>query len=147
MIRVAHTRILKKYDDTIGDPKLPSRGFTWAALLLDRINFQKVEKMKKEQVRIYEKYLADLTQPFYRIIIPASDYGKLHAYPLGFSGPPDESLIRYLHARGIVVWFKFTDAPWSKRRGVLYLPLGFHIGETHIAYIAGYIRAWVGSPA
>ena len=142
LIRFAHTNILKKHDDIIGDRFVPTRGFGWASWFLDRFDFKRIERHKARQVTLYRTYLSALAHPFYGIRIPKQDYGKLHVYPLGFCKTPDPSLIRYLHRHGVVVWYKFPDAPWSKNRGVLFLPLGFHVTDAHIRHIAGHLSAW-----
>ncbi len=137
IIRFSHTRVLKRHDDIIGDRDTSSRGMPWIIPATHLFNFQKIEQRKEEQVKIYDRLLSHLTKPFYKIHIPTKEYKHLHVYPLGFNESPDEELIRYLHRHGIVVWYKFPDSPWSKRRGVLFLPLGFHIQKQHIQHIAG----------
>lgn len=133
----AHTYVLKKHDDIIGDSRVPYAGFPFILHIFDRFNFKKVENLKAQQVKLYERYLNPIfnKKPFYKICVSKEDYGKLHVYPLGYSLRPNVRLEQYLHKKGIVVWFKFPDSKWSKNRGVLFLPLGFHITERNIKYI------------
>jgi hypothetical protein len=134
--------VLKKHDDIIGDSRVPYAGFPFILNIFDRFNFHKVETRKTQQVRLYEKYLKPIftTYPFYKIRISKEDYGKLHVYPLGYSVTPNTQLEHYLYKKGIVVWFKFPDSKWSKKRGVLFLPLGFHITEPDIEYMGETLR-------
>jgi hypothetical protein len=133
----AHTYVLKKHDDIIGDSRVPYSGFPLILHIFDRFNFNKVEKLKTKQVKLYERYLNPIfnKKPFYKVCVSKEDYGKLHVYPLGYSIKPDIQLERYLHKKGVVVWFKFPDSKWSENGGVLFLPLGFHITERNIKYI------------
>jgi hypothetical protein len=140
----AHEKILRAHDEIIGDSYIPHPGLSVFLPLINRINYQKVTNQKQKQVRLYEKYLHPLfsKKAFYRIRIPESDFGLLHVYPLGFTIPPSKSLINNLHSLGIPVWFKFTDTPWSVRRSVLFLPLGFHLDEKQIQQVTGAILSW-----
>jgi hypothetical protein len=74
---------------------------------------------------------------FYLFPLLFSDYKHLHVYPLGVRASIEQQkkLLNYLHKKGIIVWLKFPDCPWSQRQQVLFLPLGFHIKETDITYI------------
>lgn len=138
LVAYAHEIILRKYDDIIGDEKKSQPGPRLMLPLINRIDTGKVEAMKKIQA---EKYIKELSKVFsgkyfYKMNIPVKDWGKLHVYPLGFNIRPKKELEEYLHKLGIIVWFKFTDCLWSKNKGVLFLPLGFHMDEGKISYIA-----------
>ena len=134
----SHEKILKSHDEIIGDSMNPHTGFSLYLPFIRRINYKKVEDLKRKQIELYEKYLAPLYsgKKFYHLNIPDSDFGLLHVYPLGYSASPDKSLITLLHSKGIPVWFKFTDTPWSQHRAVLFLPLGFHMNEDQIRSVS-----------
>ncbi len=133
----AHTTVLKKHDDLIGDKHIPQKSLPFVSTLSDWFNFEKIKNVKKHQVELYEKLFPN-KKPFYRIKIPISDYGSLHVYPLGVE-KNIHNLIPYLHNLNIIAWYKFADSPWSKQRKVLFLPLGFHITDRDIQFIADAI--------
>jgi hypothetical protein len=142
LIRYAHEVLLKKHDDLIGDRIPPSRGMFWSGVFADRFNFRKIEERKAIQAHAYAALLSQAPDRFYPIHIPVSDYGKLHAYPIGVIGKPDDSIITYLHSKGIIVWFKFPDATWCANRGIIFLPLGFHVDTQQIKYTTETIKSW-----
>jgi hypothetical protein len=140
----AHDYWLSLHDDIIGDSFIPQPGFSFFIPFINRINYKKISKLKITQVKIYNRLLKNLftSKHFYRISIPAKDFGALHVYPLGFKGPPDLALEKYLEQNHAPVWFKFTDTPWSRTRGVLFLPLGFHMHLGSICHLVNTLSAW-----
>lgn len=138
LVKWAHKSILKKHDDIIGDSALPYAGFSFILPFLDRFNFKKIEAVKSEQVQQYESSLRPLftSKDFYHISLPHKDFGKLHVYPLCFTRKPDSNLENYLQKNGVPVWFKFPESAWSQKRGVLFLPLGFHVSTQGIQLVA-----------
>ncbi len=135
---MAHEQVLRKHDEIIGNSFKPAKGIKIFKPLINRLNTEKIKAVKKQQV---EKYISELQEIFtkrwfYQVEIPESDRGNLHVYPLGFNLRPKKNLEDWLEAAGITVWFKFTDSPWSKNKGVLFLPLGFHMDENKIKLIA-----------
>lgn len=137
----SHTYLLKKHDDLIGDAHTPQRNFSFFGAISDWFDIQKIAQKKIHQVNLYEK-LFPTTQYLYRIQIQRSDYGNLHAYPIGVMGHPN-GLIEYLHSKGIIVWYKFPDSPWSRQQQVLFLPLGFHIRDIDIQCILLTIKQYI----
>jgi hypothetical protein len=145
MIIWAHDYWLGKHDDIIGDSFTPQSGFSIFTPLINRINYQKISRLKISQMDVYETALQPIykSKYFYHIDIPKNDFGNMHVYPLGFSGPPDMEFEKYLEDHGLPVWFKFTDTPWSENRGVIFLPLGFHMNERSIQYIKRTLVEWL----
>jgi hypothetical protein len=143
VVAFAHERLLKRHDDLIGDSRIPGRGLPIINRISCHFNYEKISALKTKQVGIYQKHFRSLFKNprFYKVNIPVSDYSHLHVYPLGVRGGPDEKLIKLLHSCGIPVWFKFTDVPWSQKRGVLFLPLGFHVSEEEIRSLAQILPA------
>lgn len=131
----AHTRILKAHDDIIGDSLEPHRGLFWIPWIHRFIDFKKVKQLKKRQVELY-------IQAFPHSHIPTVDYQHLHVFPLVMDLPSEQCqpLEQYLHGKGIIVWCKFPDSPWSKNKSVLFLPLGFHIKDQDIHFICKEIQ-------
>jgi hypothetical protein len=138
IVKQVHEIILKKHDDVIGDSLKPHPGMKIFLGLIDRINFKNIERVKERQVRLYIKYLNKLFQGeyFYQVKISEDDYKNLHVYPLGFKVKPSRKMEKAIQQAGITVWFKFPESPWSQDKGVLFLPLGFHIHDPQISYIA-----------
>lgn len=140
----AHKTLLYKHDIIIGD-NLSHRGNKIVALFSQWINFEKIERTKKEQVQWYEKAMKPLytrSTLFYKVKMKRSDYGKLHVYPVGLKQKVDKTFLSFLQENGIVVWTKFSDSAWAKKRDVLFLPLGFHVEKDHIKMIVKTLTAW-----
>ncbi len=140
----AHTNVLKRHDDIIGDT-LAHRGLWVVAWVAQWIQYETISRMKREQVKWYEKYLHVLygkSSPFYRISIKRREYGNLHVYPIGLKKKMDERLLTYLKQKNIIVWPKFADSKWAKKRDVLFLPLGFHMDKGNIKRITKALVAW-----
>ena len=130
----AHTKLLKRHDDIIGDSLIPQRSFSWIGNIGLWFNFPKIASQKSRQVALYQK----LTNNFYanrsiyfKITIPQTDYGSLHVFPLGLTRVPADFMEK-LHNKHFAVWCKYEDSPWARHQHVLFLPLGFHISEKEI---------------
>jgi hypothetical protein len=128
MVTWAHRNLLKKHDDVIGDRYIPQAGWSGFKPLIARIDYEKIQKIKIAQIRSYKKILAGLFKlnKFFEIKISPGDEKEMHVYPLG-------TTINV--SMNIPVWPKFEDVPWSRDKKVLFLPLGFHIGDKDILYI------------
>lgn len=144
LVSFAHNQILKAHDNIIGDSLHPQTGLSSMKPFISRLNYAKVAKLKNHQVSLYRKYFKEVFNlpNFYNVQIPQSDFGHLHVFPLGVLTSSLPELTDYLHARNIPVWFKFTDTPWSQRRGVIFLPLGFHISDHDIQKLSSLIYHW-----
>ncbi len=140
----AHTKLLKRHDDIIGNTA-SHRGIWVIAWMSQWLNREGLQKKKKEQVRLYEYMLKSVfrkSSPFYRINIKRGDYGKLHAYPVGLKGKTDEALLLFLKQKNIVVFPKFADSRWAVKHNVLFFPLGFHIHKEMIKHSVKTLTAW-----
>ncbi len=137
LMRFAHQVILKKHDDLVGDSCSGYLGWGVWRYLHSHIDYEKLCKLKEMQAKQY----AALFQPvfkqrsefFYQVSISVEDQPRLHVYPLGLRKPLSSDHLHWLHKQGVVVWPKFPDSPWAKSRGVLFLPLGYHISSADIA--------------
>jgi hypothetical protein len=140
----AHKNVLKRHDDIIGDT-VAHRGIWAVAWVAQWLQYEKIARMKREQVKWYEKYLHSLygkSSPFYRITIKRKEHGNLHVYPIGLKKKMDERMFSYLKQKNIVVWPKFSDSQWAKKRDVLFFPLGFHMNKGKIKRITKALTAW-----
>lgn len=141
IIQYAHEKTLKIHDDIVGDSDGGYAGALFIPYIHAFIHFDKIQQLKYSQVRLYERHLKDVlkTSPlWYQFHIPDSQKKDLHVFPLGINKNTNsicKKIESYLHTHGIVVWFKFPDSPWSKKRGILFLPLGFHISHDDIKHI------------
>lgn len=142
IIQFAHEKTLKAHDDIVGDSDGGYTGVTLIPHIHAHLNFKKIQQLKHIQIELYEQYLDKIltkNSSWYRIRIPEEQKKDLHVFPIGISKNNDPFLFqhieKYLHARGVIVWFKFPDSPWSKHNGILFLPLGFHIKKKDIYYI------------
>jgi len=142
LIRYAHEHILRAHDDVVGDSAGGYRGFFAVPFIHRYFNFTKIMKLKKKQADLYTHHLKQLTvkhPAWYAIDIPEHMKQDLHVFPLGRRGDHlQKEFMRiqtHLHKLGIISWFKFPDCPWSRKRGVLFLPLGFHITPRDIRFI------------
>lgn len=150
IIRYAHEKTLKIHDDIVGDSDGGYMGSAMIPHIHTFINFGKIQHLKYTQTTLYEKYMAGLLKKsplWYRFRIPEKQKKDLHVYPIGLKkGNMSDIFSRiesYLHSQGVIVWFKFPESEWSKTRGVLFLPLGFHIKPKHIVYIMNILKSAV----
>lgn len=140
----AHKKVLKQHDDVVGNTN-SHRGIWAIAWMAQWLNREALERVKREQTKLYEHMLRPLctkSSPFYHIVMKRSDYGKLHVYPVGLKKKADETLMAFLRHKNIVVWPKFSDSGWAKKRDVLFFPLGFHMNKGKIKRIAKALVAW-----
>ncbi len=148
LIIYAHESVLRTHDDLIGDSYGGYAGSALFKRIHRHVDFDKIEKIKEQQAILYDTLLHGLISRYpmwYRISIPKNDLGKLHVYPIGLDHPRLLLMMKYiqskLHTNGIPLWFKFTDAPWSEKHGVLFLPLGLHIHRKDITRIMEILNA------
>lgn len=140
----AHQRVLKGHDDIIGNSEVAHRGIGVFAWFAKWIHFAKIQRKKREQVFLYKKTMKGVYtkgSPFYPIRMKPSDYGKLHAFPVGLRGKMDERMAAYFTGKKIVVFPKFPESAWARKRDVLFLPLGFHIRKQDIKHIGQCMMA------
>lgn len=147
LIRYAHEKTLRAHDDIVGDSDGGYTGMTLVPHIHAYFNFEKIQKQKYAQTRFYEMYLEKVITDsplWYRIRITEEQKENLHVFPIGIKSPNTRVMFKrietYLHQRGIVVWFKFPDSAWSNERGILFLPLGFHITNRDIDHIMATLR-------
>ncbi len=143
IIRFAHKKILRAHDDIIGDSVYGYPGKPWDLFLYTFIDFARMERRKTSQVRQYERLLTKLPTGWRKLSIPKDDYGRLHVYPLVLTpvSPRRQKRIEaFLEKHGVPVWFKFPDSPWAKNRGVLFLPLGYHVSYNDLQKMCHLIR-------
>lgn len=147
LIRFAHTKILKKHDDVIGDSRAGHEGIWFIPFIHSFIHFQKIEQIKRNQA---ERYTHTLQKPYgtndnrYTIRIPEKDFGSLHVYPVGYrisQSVSHDTINSVFEKREFPIWTKFPDCPWSKRYAVVFLPLGFHVEYNEIDIVCRLINS------
>lgn len=141
LIRLAHERVLASHDNLIGDSRSGYAGNCLVPLIHAFLNFNKIKKIKHDQVSLYAKEIKSVIKKhpaWYEIKIPRHIKQDLHVFPLGLRRVRNSDVFvhvqSHLHEHNVISWFKFPDAPWSKKRGVLFLPLGFHITPADIRH-------------
>ncbi len=145
IVSFAHRVLLQMHDDIIGDSKTPHQGTRFFQMLADHMDVEKIGRIKERQAKLYEQLLEPLFERgVHRIGIRPDDYRELHVYPLVLAGQPDRNLEAHLRSRNMAVWFKFPDAPWSKDKSVLFLPLGPQINDREIKKLAQTLCEWLG---
>ena len=148
VVRYAHEKTLKVHDDIVGDSDGGYTGFSLIPHIHAFIDFEKIQRLKETQVRLYETYMPDVLKSspsWYQFQIADDQKKELHVYPIGLKKFDAEDISgrieSYLHKHGIIVWFKFPDALWCRKNGILFLPLGFHISPKHIRHIMNIIQS------
>lgn len=128
LVKHAHHTTLSIHDDLVGDSIRGNVGLPLVQTVHGHISFSKIRATKKRQVQYYLKNLLPLTRSKLNLTIPSisnDDLGELHAFPLianlNLANKIEESLMP------LNVWTKFPGCPWSKKKQVFFLPLGFHI--------------------
>ncbi len=125
--------------DLIGDSKLPARGWGLFNIFNHFINFDKIARIKTNQVEIYEKYLKHLLP--INIQYLENDRGKMRAWPIMFNNLDQANkVLNFLRLNGLVVRFELLDSVWSKKYRVIYLPLGPHIKSAQILEICDLVK-------
>lgn len=140
LVRLAHEHALQSHDNLVGDSRNGYAGGRIVPLIHSFLNFGKVTNLKHDQASLYMDKIKNFVKKhpaWYEIKIPRRAKQDLHVFPLGLRNSQQDVLMRiqsHLHKHHVVSWFKFTDAPWSRKRGVLFLPLGFHITHADIRH-------------
>lgn len=148
LIRFAHTKILKKHDDVIGDSRVGHAGMWHIPFIHSFIHFRKIEMVKREQTTQYLRTLnktSSTKHARYSVRIPEKNFGLLHVYPIGYILSPSVShdvINSFFEKHGIPIWTKYPDCPWSKKRAVVFLPLGFHVGYNEIDTVCRLINGF-----
>lgn len=146
LVEFAHKRILKWHDDLIGDSKNGYAGFAFFKKSSRKIDFERIEKIKKYQTQIYSENLEKVfkinNRNLFPVIIPESDFAKLHVFPI-LNKSNNSDLIQLLQSQNMAIWEKFPDAPWSQDKKVIFLPLGPHIKDKDIKKITGTISEYL----
>jgi len=113
--------------DIIGDAKLPAKGLLIFNLLQQYINFNKIYKIKRKQVDLYEKQLQHLLP--IKVLYEESDKKEIRAWPIVLDIKYADRILSYLRKKGLIVRFELNDSIWSQRQKIIYLPLGPHINK------------------
>lgn len=133
LAHVLHDHVLKAHDDIVGDEKRSHAGIYLIQLLHHYIQFQRIEKIKRDQVGLYKTMFTQFKLP--QVEIAITNESKLHVFPFVTSSSEMKKLVAKLHNKKLFLTHKFPDAPWSKKYGVLFLPLGPHIKKGEIEHL------------
>lgn len=106
--------------DLIGDSLKPARGFAFFELLSEHLNYRKIEECKTTQAVFYEKNLK--VRPIYK----EKDRKNLRGWPVVINKNADK-VLKKLRDAGLTVRFELNDSLWSRKRKIVYLPMGFQL--------------------
>ena len=145
LVRTAHERILKTHDAFVGDARVGLQGFQFVSkYLAQHLNHQLISNTKSEQVSHYYEQFREkgLKDPWYLITVSKEEWGRLHAFPIGFRGSEREcaQMQKKIFSLAPLYW-KFPDCAWSKNRRVLFLPLGLHVSDKEIDEMTSYFSS------
>ncbi len=148
LIIYAHERVLLAHDDIIGNSTRGYGGNPLFRMIHGHFDFETIQRLKVQQITQYvQRARAFIARNpmFYEIHMPRPDRPFAHVFPLGLKHPRLVLMMQYLehtfHTNGIPVWFKFTDAPWSRKQAVLFLPLGHHVNSRDVRRIFEVLEA------
>lgn len=146
LVRFAHTTLLKKHDDVIGDSLAGHAGIWYIPLIHTFMHFEKIQQIKRDQATRYARALhpsLGTKDNRYTVRIPEKDFGLLHVYPVGYTITPSvthDTINSIFEKNGIPIWTKYPDCPWSKKHAVVFLPLGFHVEYNEIDSVCRLIN-------
>ncbi|NMD01038.1 MAG: hypothetical protein GYA62_15150 [Bacteroidales bacterium] len=113
--------------ELIGDAVRPSRGGLINNLLSNHINVEKIQKVKLNQSRYYEEKLEKIYR--YKIELNNNDRKNLRGFPFIVATKDSKKILKYLRENGLMLRFELDKSEWSKKQKIIYLPMGFHIGN------------------
>lgn len=123
--KLAEKLMIRGYD-LIGDSKIPAPGSVWFKFIADFINYDKINKLKEKQIRIYIEKLGK------SIEFKNSDWEKMRGFPVLLKNNKAQSILNYLRDHNLKVRFELADSIWTKKQKIIYLPLGPYLKDHHI---------------
>lgn len=123
-------KYMKRGYDLIGDSKIPASGLFIFKFLFEFINYDKIYKIKRKQIEIYNKYLKSDAR-FEKI-----DWSEMRGYPIIHHNEIADRVLKYLRSQNLTVRFELSDSLWSQAQKIIYLPLGPYLRDVEIKDIA-----------
>ena len=121
----------------IGDSILPAKGGP-GGFLSRRVNFEKIEKVKRHQVDTYERLLADLLP--LKLFITVEDKGSMRGFPLILPKNRANGILEFIRSKGLLVRFELDDSVWARNQKIIYLPLGIHMTQRKVEEVCRLTR-------
>lgn len=115
--------------DLIGNSEKAASGTFLSDFFATRINAQRLFKLKKTQIDVYEKKLAKVLP--IKIEFQNSDKSQLRGYPVILPKNAALKLIKVLRANGILVRFELEGSGWTKNKKIVYLPIGPQVTKNY----------------
>lgn len=125
--------------EIIGDEKKPGNCPWIFADLYLKLDFEKIKKVKKEHVKMYEASLLEHAL-YYVPRMSETDKEELRGYPIVMSKQVANQVITFMRKHGIYIRAELDDSEWTKERSIIYLPLGLHLKPKDIAVISTYFN-------
>lgn len=139
--KIAEYFMLRGYD-VIGDSYLPASCPDIFFRLYLHINFEKIENIKKNQVKFYReklkiKAVKNITKgvSFHEI-----NEGLLHAFPIILSKEYGDTFIDKIRNEGIFVRKELSECLWTGKYSITYLPLGPYLAKSDVNYIINTVN-------
>ncbi|MFO0703650.1 MAG: hypothetical protein U0525_02910 [Patescibacteria group bacterium] len=134
--------MIKGYD-IIGEDDFAAATLPIFVRYRKRLNYEKIEKIKKSQVEKYESKLSEVfeTNIVQKVSMSEKDKGRLRGFPIIMNLERAEEMLRNLRKNGLFVRFELNDSPWSKLRKVIYLPLGPQLTTRDVDKVINIVRS------
>jgi hypothetical protein len=131
---LAEKLMLRGYD-LIGDSLMPARGFLIFEKLEEYLDIERIEKIKKEQVKFYEENLK------FPMIYTVIDKGKMRGYPLILKKEIANEFLNNIRSKGLMLRFELNDCEWSQKQKIIYLPMGPYLKKSELSKICGIVNS------
>lgn len=128
--------------EKIGDSFYGATGWSIFRKLADHIDYDFIYKTKEKQVQRYKKLFSGIfaKKIFFPIDFPQEDQKHLRGFPLGIYKDHKEKIIQRIRTK-LLLRLELEGSPWTKKYGVIYLPLGPHISYKDQQNIASLLQS------
>jgi len=138
VIKIAD-KLIDYHDEFIGDNKKSLSRVIYYDSLWDRVDFEKIFKVKNKHITMYESLKKDLShRKNIRVITYTEDNKEqLRGFPIAVNASYADEFDRYLLANNIFLFRHLQDNRWSKKRGevVYFLPAGVQVNELEVSHV------------
>lgn len=121
--------------DVIGDEQKPGFSPPIFAELYMKLDFRKIKNTKQKQITLYQSKIMSHSL-YYVPFFQSEESGELRGYPIVMSKEFGKNIILYLRKKGIYIRAELENSDWTKKRSIMYLPLGLHLKNKDINYIS-----------
>lgn len=90
------------------------------------LDFDHIKEYKRTQVAEYEAHLAH-TSYFQVPSMTDQDKSEIRGFPIIVEKKKAQKIISYCRSNGLLLRPELDDSKWTKKRSIMYLPLGPHV--------------------